>query len=203
MMSRHWSGNLPVRLRAWAAKQAREGRGRTCARRNFLALVAGASLSGCGFQPVYMPTTSGKAGVAQRELAAIQVDLIPDRPGQLLRQALQERLERDGSGEAHHYDLSVSFSVSGDFLAIQPNSLPTRVRSIGNANWTLVAQDPGRTKLTSGVAKAVDGYNLFDSQYFAADLENEAITRRLAEALADQITIQLAVFFRKRAAASG
>ena len=47
-----------------------------------------------------MPTASGKAGVAQRELAAIQVDLIPDRPGQLLRQALQDRLEMGASGVA-------------------------------------------------------------------------------------------------------
>ena len=72
-----------------------------------LALAAGATLSGCGFQPVYMPTASGKAGVAQRELAAIQVDIIPDRPGQLLRQALQDRLEMGSSGVARRYELSV------------------------------------------------------------------------------------------------
>ena len=59
---------------------------------------------------------------------------------------------------------------------------------IGSATWTLVAQDPGRTRLTSGSAKAVDAINIFDAQYFAADLENEAVQRRLAEALADQIT---------------
>ncbi len=64
-------------------------------RRRLLVLAAGTSLSGCGFQPVYMPTASGKAGVAQRELAAIQVNLIPDRPGQVLRQALQARLEME------------------------------------------------------------------------------------------------------------
>ena len=74
---------------------------------------------------------------------------------------------------------------------------------IGTANWTLVAQDPGRTRLTSGYAKSVDAINLFDAQYFAADLENEAVQRRLAEALADQITLQLATFFHKQAAASG
>ena len=45
--------------------------------------------------------------------------------------------------------------------------------------------------------------NIFDSQYFAADLETEAVPRRLADALADQIAIQLAAFFRKRATASG
>ena len=172
-------------------------------RRHFLLAAAGAALSGCGFQPVYMPTASGNAGVAQRELAAIHVDLIPDRPGQVMRQALQERFERDGTGVAQRYDLSVGFSVSGEGIAIQPDSSVTRIRMIGNANWTLVAQDPGRTKLSSGYAKAVDGLNVIDTQYFAMDLENEVVTRRLANALADQITIQLAVFFRKRAAASG
>ena len=108
-----------------------------------LALAAGASLSGCGFQPVYMPTASGKAGVAQRELAAIQVDLIPDRPGQLLRQALQDRLERSASGVAQRYDLAVAFGIAGEGIAIQPDNTATRIREIGSANWTLVAQDPG------------------------------------------------------------
>jgi LPS-assembly lipoprotein len=172
-------------------------------RRRMLALTAGATLSGCGFQPVYMPTASGRAGAAQRELAAISVDLIPDRPGQLLRQALQDRLEMGSSGVARRYDLSVGFGISGEAIAIQPDSQPTRIREIGSATWTLIAQDPGRTKLTSGYVKAVDGINLFDTQYFAADLENEAVQRRLADALADQITLQLATFFRKRATVKG
>ncbi len=172
-------------------------------RRRMLALAAGATLSGCGFQPVYMPTASGKAGVAQRELAAIQVDIIPDRPGQLLRQALQDRLEMGSSGVARRYELSVAFGISGEGIAIQQDTSVTRIREIGTATWNLIAQDPGRTRLTSGYAKSVDAINLFDAQYFAADLENEAVQRRLAEALADQITLQLATFFHKRDMASG
>ena len=92
---------------------------------------------------------------------------------------------------------------AGEYIAVQPNSVTTRLRAIGSANWSLVAQDPGRTKLTSGYARAVDALNVFDTQYFASDLEYEAVTRRLAEAVADQITLQLAVYFRKRATASG
>ncbi len=170
-------------------------------RRRLLALAAGSALSGCGFQPVYMPTASGKAGVAERELAAVQVNIIPDRPGQLLRQALQRRLEGAGSSVARRYDLAVGFGIEGEGIAVQPDSIATRMRLTGGANWTLIAQDPGRTKLTSGYARAVDGYNIFSAQYFTGDLENEAITRRLAEALADQITLQLATYFRKQAAA--
>ncbi len=125
------------------AEPDRQLRGRGMKRRRLLALAAGASLSGCGFQPVYMPTASGNAGVAQRELAAIQVDLIPDRPGQVLRQALQDRLEMGASGVAHRYDLAVGFRVAGEGIAIQPDNTATRIRSIGSATWTLIAQDPG------------------------------------------------------------
>ena len=55
-----------------------------------------------------MPTASGKAGVAQRELAAVYVAIIPERPGQVLRQALQERFG-DDSGTPAAYDLAVIF----------------------------------------------------------------------------------------------
>jgi LPS-assembly lipoprotein len=171
--------------------------------RRVVELVLGASLAGCGFQPVYMPTSSGKAGVAQRELAAIRVAIIPDRPGQLLRQALQARFEGSGDGVAQLYELRVGFGIGGDAIAILPNSNPTRIREIGSASWTLVAQDPARTAVTSGTARTVDGYNLFNAQYFASDLENETVQRRLAEALADQITMQLATYFREHAATRG
>ena len=164
------------------------------------ALVLGFALSGCGFQPVYMPTASGKAGVAQRELAAIHVDLIPDRPGQELRQALQQRLELSGSDVKARYDLQVGFSVAGEGVAIQNDNTATRIRLTGTALWTLTAQDSGKTKLISGFAKAVDAMNILDTQYFALDLENEAVQKRIAESLADQITLQLAAYFRKRAA---
>jgi LPS-assembly lipoprotein len=173
------------------------------ARRGLFALGAGAALSGCGFQPIYMPTASGNAGVAQRELAAIQVALISGRPGQLLRQALQDRLEKSSSGVAHRYDLTVGFGVSGEGIAVLQDTSPTRIRLIGSANWTLVAQDPGRTKLGNGSARTVDAVNVISGQYFAADLESEAVQRRIAEALADEITIQLAALFRKRAASTG
>ncbi|HET6198386.1 MAG TPA: LPS assembly lipoprotein LptE, partial [Acetobacteraceae bacterium] len=144
------------------------------------------------------------AGVAQRELAAVHVGVIADRPGQLLRQALQQRLELAGSGAAaQRYDLAVGFAISGEGIAVLRDTTATRVRAIGHADWALIAQDPGRTRLASGSARAVDGFNIIDVQYFAADLENEAVQRRLAEALAEQITIQLAAYFRRHAAASG
>jgi LPS-assembly lipoprotein len=165
-----------------------------------LALTSAAAVTGCGFQPLYMPTASGKAGVAQRELAAIYVSLIADRPGQLLRQALQDRLAMGASGVAYRYDLAVGYGIGGEGIAILPDTNTTRIRFIATATWSLVAQDPGRTRLTSGFAKTVDAENLIDGQYFNSDLEYEALQRRMADVLADQITVQLAAWFRKREA---
>jgi len=170
-------------------------------RRGFLALGCGAVLAGCGFQPVYMPTASGQLGPAQRELAAINVNPIGDRPGMLMRQALQDRFDGAGGAIARRYDLSVNFWVSGTALGMQQDNTVTRVRLVGHATWTLAAEDLARTQITSGSAHAADALNNLDTQIFASDLENEAIQKRLAEALADQITLQLAAFFRKRAAA--
>jgi LPS-assembly lipoprotein len=160
-----------------------------------LALVLG----GCGFQPVYMPTASGKPGVAQRELATVNVPVIPERPGQLLRQALQERFSND-SGTPSAYDLNVSYSIAGEGIAIEASSLATRIRLIGTATWTLLARDAKRTALTSGSARAIDGVNVFDSQYFASDLETEARQSSISENIATQIATQLAIWFRKQAA---
>jgi LPS-assembly lipoprotein len=166
--------------------------------RRWFAFALAACLGGCGFRPVYMPTASGKAGPAQRELAAVYVPIIPERPGQLLRQALQARL-RDDSGTPSKYDLQVSFGIAGEGISVQSNSLATRVRFSGSASWTLIAHDGKRSALTSGLARSMDGLNVFDSQYFASDLETEAIQARIAENLAQQIATQLAIWFRNHA----
>jgi len=158
-------------------------------------------LAGCGFQPMYMPTASGGPGIATRELAAINVPIMADRPGQLMRQALQARLAND-SGTPKRYELFVAFWIAGEGLGIQTDNSATRVRFTGYASWVLLAQDPARTRLTEGTARTMDGLNIFSAQYFAVDLENEAVQRRMADQLADQVATQLALWFRERAAAS-
>ena len=51
---------------------------RRLARRSVLLGAFG--LTGCGFEPVYMPSAGDTPGVAQRELAAIDVSLIRTGP---------------------------------------------------------------------------------------------------------------------------
>ncbi len=171
-------------------------------RRRLLAMAAGlglAPLGGCGFQPVYMPTASGSAGPAARELAAIHVALIPERPGQLLRQALQERLHGTDEGGERRYDLGVFYWITGEGIAILPDTTNTVTRLSAHANWVLTARDTAHTKIAVGSASALQSINVFDTQYFAGDLESEQTQARLAQAVADQITLRLATLFRARA----
>ncbi len=167
--------------------------------RRWLCLGAASALSGCGFQPVYMRTASRKPGVAARDLQTVFVAIIPERPGQELRQALQERFGSD-SGTPSAYELQVIYGISGEGIAIQTDAIATRIRMIANASWLLHAKNPARTVVTSGSARYIDGVNLFDAEYFAADLETEAVQQRMAGQIADQITTQLAVWFRRQAA---
>jgi len=174
-------------------------RGSPTAGRAWLLVVVGLGLAGCGFHPLYGPSGNGGTGPAQTGLAQISVGLIPERSGQLLRQALQARFERGGSGVAARYDLAVYYGLSAEGIAIEPDSSISRIRMIGSATWYLTAQDPQRRTLTSGTARAMDAYNLLNSQIFTGDLDNEMVQRRIAEAVADQITLQLASYFDKRA----
>ncbi len=159
------------------------------------------SLGGCGFQPVYMPSAGGTPGVAERELSTIYVALIPDRPGQLLRQALQQRFEGAGGAAKPLYTLTVAYWISGEGIGIQADTVVTRIRLFGNANWTLIGRDPAQTRVTNGFSRAEDAVNIIDEQYFAADLQTEAAYQYLAQAMAKQISDRLAIFFRQKASA--
>ena len=175
------------------------GAGRT--RRTVLAACAGGLLAGCGFRPMYATKGDGTPGPAEEGLGQISVGLIPERTGQLLRLALQSRFDRGGSGVARRYDLTASYGFFGELQSIeQLNSAPTRYRLVGVAAWSLISQDAQRKTLVSGTARAMDGLNLFNQQFFAMDMETEAVQRRVTDAVADQITLQLAAYFNRRAA---
>ncbi len=166
--------------------------------RRSLLLGLAFGLTGCGFRPVY--AVRGKSSPARHELGLVDVALLPDRPGQLLRQALQQRLTNPSESLAKRYELSVNFGITADTIGIQQDSTPTRIRQTGVATWSLKMLDPASTLVTAGSARALDGVNIIDQQFFEADLAGETVQRRIAETIADQITLQLASYFSQHAA---
>lgn len=153
-------------------------------------------LGGCGFHPTYGGGETGKASTA---LAGIEVDLLPERNGQLLRLALQRRFYGPGNDVPKTAELRIQFSIGSESIGIQEDSSSTRTRFFANADYTLTSLALDRRTITSGFARAVDGLDIVDGQFFAADLETEQIQRRLAETIADRITSQLSSFFARRA----
>ena len=172
---------------------------RVTAIRALLVIGLGLGLPRCGFHPLYGSAENGDTGPAQAGLAQTSIGLIPERSGQLLRQALQARFGRGGSGVAARYDLAVYFGLNAEGIAIEPDSSISRIRMVGSATWYLTAQDPQRRTLSSGTVRAMDAYNVINSQLFTSDLDNAVVQRRIIEALADQITMQLASYFDKQA----
>ena len=169
-------------------------------RRGVLTAMLASPLAGCGFRPLYLPE-GGRGSPAAEAMAAIYVPVMPERTGQLLRQALQRRFEGAGTGIAKKYELVATMAVSAEGIAIQRDTSTTRIRVIASAPWSLRRLDLAHTVLTTGTSRVLDGYNILNQQFFAADLEAEAANRRAAETLADQITTQLAIFLKRQAAA--
>ena len=164
--------------------------------RRSLVLTGMVGVSGCGFRPVY--AVKGGSSPARHELGLIDVAPLPDRPGQLLRQALQQRLSNSDEALAKRYQLTVAFGISSDSIGVQQDSTVTRVRQTGTANWFLRMLDTASTLVASGTARTLDGVNIIDQQYFEADLASESAQRRIADAIANQITLQLASYFARR-----
>lgn len=154
--------------------------------------LASLCLAGCGFTPLY-----GGAGGAevQQQMDEVQVGLIPDRTGQLLRQSLQDQLQT-GAPTQQLYLLTVSYSIDTQGIGVQPDTSTTRNRYIATASWSLAPIGSPQTPLVKGQASTEDALNIIDQQYFALTLETNTVNQQLANEIAGQIATQIAAYFK-------
>lgn len=169
-------------------------------RRALMALGAAGvlSLAGCGFSPVYGPggaVASSSDPSVRQVLASTQVALIPERSGQMLRRALQERLGATGEAPAAQ-ELRVALQFGAEPEGFRRDGSPTRLRYNATASWLLVSQGSPPATLAQGTERAFDAFNIPDNQFFAADASRDATIRRLVEQLADDIVLRLAAQLR-------
>jgi LPS-assembly lipoprotein len=154
-----------------------------------LTVAALVGLAGCGFRPVYAPPG------AHRFTGDVYVDIIPNRNGQLLRQALQEQLDGSQESPSHGYILTVAYGEPGQAIGMRHDNTTSRLQINAFAIWSLRKVAGGAT-ITSGTEHALDGANLIDGQFFYSDLNGEAINERVATNLANEIVLKLASYFR-------
>lgn len=166
--------------------------------RKFLALFALLSLTACGFRPLYggAGTDDSVSGEKlRRETAAVFVDEIPDRTGQLLRRALVNRLTPQGEPADPRYRLSVVLSgASLTEQGVRKDNLATRYMASRTAFYTLYSYPAGE-KLLSASATGRSGYDVQRSPY-ATDVAERTAQERIMRILGDDIALRLAAFLK-------
>lgn len=158
-----------------------------------LAAFALLALSGCGFTPLY---GGAQGSAASTTLETVQVQNIPNRTGQVLRQTLQQDFYRNGQPVQALYLLSVTYDINQTGEGVQEDSSTTRTRFTATAHWRLSPIGQPDQTLLAGNAIAMDALNILDQQYFAANLETQTVDQQLAHEVSAQITAQLMAWFR-------
>ncbi len=156
------------------------------------ALLGLASLTACGFTPLY----GDNGNNVQQQMNEVAVGIIPNRPGQILRQSLQDQLQVAGAPTQELYLLSVSYSINVQAIGIQQDTSATRQRYTATATWALAPIGNPGTPLTGGLASTEDALNIIDQQYFQITLETNTVNQQLADEIAAQISAQVAAYFK-------
>ena len=153
-----------------------------------LGLAVG-GLAACGFAPLY--GERGVASVSNEKLAAVQIDLIRDREGQMLRNQLLDRFQPAGAAPKPLYRLSVSLTIQRVGLAIRPDETGSRADLVMRADYTVSDMATGEP-LFIGHGRSMSGYNVLDSEFATTSSEADAIRRAVLD-LSEQITTRVSV----------
>ena len=148
-----------------------------------------AAMTACGFQPLYGEKAS--SAVTNTELAAIDIDLIRDREGQMLRNELLDRFQPRGAALKPLYRLSVALTQQKVGLAIRPDETGSRANLIIVANYTIRDMADGKV-VFNGTSRAVTGFNVLTSDFATSSSEADAVRRAIYD-LSQQITTRVSV----------
>jgi LPS-assembly lipoprotein len=151
---------------------------------------------GCGFRPLYGKAPGGQGTVA--ELAAVTVNPIPDRLGQMVRNHLRDQLAPRESQTRSRYRLAIVLVSNSEGLAIKRDEEITRSNLRLVARFVLRSSASGET-LLEGQTRSVASFNLVRSD-FANLIAKRDAESRVARETGDQIATRLAIFFDRRRA---
>lgn len=149
-------------------------------------------LAGCGFEPMYAKR-SGQSSPVSDELAGIRVAGIEDRQGQILRNALVNRLNPLGEPARQTHTLEVRLNSSQENMAERSDGKASLGRMMISASFSLVGID-GKSSSFSGNSRSIVSYRLLGPTYGSTAVERDAETRALTD-LAEDIRTQVATYF--------
>lgn len=161
--------------------------------RFFLVMSAVWAVSACGFEPLL-----GRGGGnfdAPKELAAIRIEPIPERSGQVLRNALLDRLTPQGQAPGARYVLRVRLQEPRQALLLRRDDIISRSSYSGQASFEV--RDAQGRRLFSGSSAFTTDFEIASSE-FATFASRENARDRVMELIADDIRNQIALGFRQR-----
>jgi LPS-assembly lipoprotein len=165
----------------------------------FAALLAGLAalaLSGCGFQPLYGGTTAGGQRLSE-VMAGVEVDPIPGRVGQKLRNELIFTNTGGGHGAPSRYKLEIAIKESVTDQLVQITGDATGQVYQLDATFQLI--DPANGKvLLQGKAISRAPYNRFQ-EIFANVRARYDAENRAARTISESIKTQVAAFLTNAA----
>ncbi len=155
-----------------------------------LVLVLGTG-SGCGFAPVYGDRSDNGTPVAE-SLGRVAIASIPDRPGQILRNLLIDRMYLQGRPENPESTLSVTLTSSVADLGILKDATTSRRELTLVATYQLRDRKGG--VILRGQARSVVSSSKLEAPYGTVVAQKDAEERALHE-VSEQIVNRLALHY--------
>ena len=168
----------------------------------FLLFFSCITLASCGFSPLYGDYNSSPAGTAEgaynaRDLLAyIEIDSLPNREGQYLRNALIDRFYQNGYPADPAYYLNVeNLEETLSELDLTRASDATRGQLRFDATLRLRDKVTGDTVLERHI-RSITSYNILDSEFNTRVSEKNARFNALSD-MAQQIETQIVLYFKR------
>ncbi len=153
-------------------------------------LALALALGGCGFHPLYSQAHENTQ--IRQQLSGVHVSPIDERNGQILYNALMERMHTDESVAQPRYRLQITLEENMGGINYQKNATASGGEMQISANWQLLDVTTGR-RVDSGKFSTVDSVNFLGPRYASVVAERDA-ERRILENLSDLITDRVAIY---------
>lgn len=165
--------------------------------KNLIALVFVLMLAACGFTPMYGSQSGARSGVAAATgLDKVDIDIIPNAEGVMLRNALIDRFYASGYPSSPRYRLSVAPVAEDviDFDITVESETTSRQLKLGTS-FGLKDLQTGEVVLKRSIY-AYASYNVIGSQFTTRVSEADAREAAIND-MARQIETQLSLYFNR------
>jgi len=153
-----------------------------------------AALAGCGFSPVY--GNKGGTPYAAQQMSAVEIGWIAERPGQIMRNLLIDRMTPRGIPGRPDYRLELTLQEQEFEVAVRLDTSATRANLRQIARFKLVDLRTG-AELLETESQTLDGFDIQPTTKgaYATQVARENARERGLISLADKITRRIAVYF--------